>query len=328
MTFLNRILLGLFLCCVGFHDRVCAQPKSLDQEPLIVYVRDSFYKTCAPHLQKLANTKIRFISLKSSLLMARLRREKSNSPADLVIGTDTCFLPELKELGVAGNSGLTRQDFSVPIPWESLDIIPFCYGYLGLLYKASRVPKGPKTLQEILSSPLKIVMSHPRTSTVGLVFCDWLRQTSGPYFKKNWSAFQNQLISLPKGLSQAFALFMSDEADLMVAYTTSTHYAALRHPGKEVRFIPFDKMPFHGYTAFVTPKGSKKPVARALLKALLREDLQKALIERDSMYPVQKALRQKTLFQESEPIPDHPVNEFTPETRRALLKHLEALSSL
>lgn len=329
MKIFNGSPCGLFLACfLCFSGGTPIKASSSTQDPLVIYIRESFYKTCAPLLKEISGEKIRFVSLSSSLLMGRLRREKSQSHADLVIGTDSCFLPELIDLDVAGDNDLSSEEFSVPVSWHTPKIVPFTYGYLGFLYKADRLKDLPKTLEDLLKLPLKIVMPHPRTSTVGLVFADWMKNASGPNFSKNWGAFQERLISLPKGLSQAFALFMSEEADLMVGYTTSTEYAAVLHQDRSVRFIPFKKLPFHGYTAFITQKGAEKPLANKLLRALLQKSFQKDIIKKDCLYPVKGSLQQEKLFQEKEPTPDTPVNMFGQKSRRKLLNYLEKLSSL
>ena len=347
MTYADRrCLCGLFLLCFLLWTpqedlkATSSSLSNLSKKPLVIYIRESFYKTCAPFLNQATSGKIRFVRLGSSLLMGRLRREKETLQADLVIGTDSCLTPEIMDLGVVGDHEIDPNSFHVPIPWEKQKIIPFCYGYLGFLYKGNQLPNPPETVDSILSSELKIVMSHPRTSTVGLVFTDWLKEKSTPEhldgapgdlpfhngFSQNWQRFQERLLSLPKGLSQAFSLFMAGEADLMVAYTTSTEFAAVHRHDNSIRALPLKRAPFHGYTAFVTPKGALNPEAQKLLKALLRDDLQREIIQKDCLYPVAPSLQKGQIFSEKEPLPALPVSFFTRKIRQALLARVEALS--
>lgn len=330
----------LLFCLLGSLVGKVAQAAA--QDPLIVYIRDSFYATCGPALEKIAKDElsapVRFVRLGSALLMGRLRRERSSIQADIVIGADSCLTPELQDLGVIGAAEVPSSAFRVPVEWPYKNVLPFCYGFLGLLYKASSLKAPPETLEDILASNMSIVMPHPRSSTIGLIFAAWIKQHEPPMSsqkmlplsssqkpadcEQRWLRFQERLLSMPKGLSQAFALFLAGNVDMVVAYTTSAAYAAVRHHRAGVRSLPLKEAPFHAYTGFLTPKGAPKKAAQALLRGLLREDLQKALVEKDCLYPVSPHLQKEGLFLEKRPRPSVPRVEFTQEGRRDFLHSL------
>ena len=315
----------LFLICLLF-SFYCKGESDSSDEPIIVYIRDSFYETCVPFLKRTISGKVQYVKLSSSLLMGRLRLEKNKSRADLVIGADSCLSPEIMALDITGKNRLKATDYDIPVPWKYTDIIPFCYSYLGILYDESRLKEPPETFEDILESSLKISIPHPRTSTVGLVFFDWFKTKSKDLFQEKWRHLHERLLLLPKGLSESFSLFVQGECDLTVAYITSVDYAALRRQRMSIRSLPFKGLPLHAYTAFLTLKGSRKEKVHRILKALLSSDIQRQLITKDALYPVQKEIKLQAKFQQKEPLPVLPLHDFTRQKRQALLLSLESLS--
>lgn len=322
ISFVKRFL-GVLVCWW-----VCWEgPVDAQQGPLVVYIRDSFYKTCAPYLEDVAfPLKIRFVKLSSRLLMGRLRQEKTQTHADLVLGADSCLSPELEDLQVVGSTPpLPFSAFQVPVPWTTPNILPFCYGYVGFLYHADRLSHPPDSLEALLASNLKVVLPHPRTSTVGLVLMDWLRTARPELLHRKEGSFQERILALPPRLSEAFGFFIAGEADLMVGYTTSAEYAAVRRQKYKIRALPLKEAPFHAYTAFVTPKGAPKPGAQKLLKALLAPAFQRKIRKEDALYPVLAALRKEMPFRDREPQAPKALSTFTRAQRQALLRSLDQL---
>ena len=99
---------------------------------LTIYVRDSFYEKWEAPLQKAYEKrgKIRFIRLSGTALTTRLRLEGARTKADVVLGAESVFMPQFKEMGCVGH--IKRLPvFDVPFSLDT-DCVPFSYGYLGL----------------------------------------------------------------------------------------------------------------------------------------------------------------------------------------------------
>lgn len=274
------------------------KPLWAQPEVLTVYIRDSFYEHWHERLSKGIDGNIRFVRLSGSNLMARLRLEGAHTKADIVLGADSCFGPVLKEMGCVGHNDIDLHDYHVPVKWDQ-NFVPFCYGYLGVLYD-ERIPMTlPKSWQEILSLPEKtLLLPNPHTSSVGLVFFQMVSSLN-----LDCRTFMMRVRATPKGLSQAFGLFATNKAPFVVAYTTSPLHREAIFKNHHIKPLIFEAHPFLAYLAFATPKGSKNTQAQVFLKRLLDDDIQSHIFELDHMYPVTLTARKQSGLLENEPRP-------------------------
>jgi thiamine transport system substrate-binding protein len=296
------------------------KPLWAEPEVLTVYVRDSFYEKWHERLSQGIPGKVRFIRLSGSSLMGRLRLEGASTKADIVLGGDSCFGPLLKERGCVGASNINPCAYDVPVQWDK-DFVPFCYGYLGVLYD-ERVPFPlPQSWQEILSLPEKtLLLPNPHTSSVGLVFWQMIATLN-----LDEVAFISRVRATPKGLSQAFGLFATNKAPFVVAYTTSAAHREAVFKNHHIKPLIFDAHPFLAYVAFATPKGSQNPHARAFLKRLLDDDVQDLIFEVDHLYPVKVNARARAGLLEDSP---RPLEMLPPLNKEAYAKLIERFQKI
>ncbi|KAG1663496.1 Thiamine-binding periplasmic protein [Nymphon striatum] len=80
-----------------------------------------------------------------------------------------------------------------------------------------------KALIEDPNSP-KILIQDPRTSTPGLGLLLWVKKVYGDQAADAWKKLAPRIVTVSKGWSEAYGLFLKDEAPLVLSYTTSPAY--------------------------------------------------------------------------------------------------------
>ncbi|MBA4749214.1 MAG: thiamine ABC transporter substrate-binding protein [Alphaproteobacteria bacterium] len=289
--------------------------KASPQDPLIVYIRDSFYEKWHTLLEKGLPNPVRFIRLPNSALMARLRMEGNDTKAHVVLGIDSCYMAELKELDLVAPSQIDPSLYALPVPWDK-DFVPFCYGYIGLLYDTQSVVRPPRTWKEVAALQEKsVVMPNPLTSTVGMVFLEALLQKR---LALKITTFQEKLRATPKGLSEAFGLFATGKAPLAVAYTTSAVHRQEQYKNTRLKPLVFKEHPFLAYAAFVTRGGAARTDTKRFLERLVSPAVQQHVYKIDHMYPVTREARIAAGLDQNEPQALVPISNFTAADQKTL----------
>ncbi|NOX41217.1 MAG: thiamine ABC transporter substrate-binding protein, partial [Alphaproteobacteria bacterium] len=79
---------------------------------------------------------------------------------------------------------------------------------------------------ELAAAPasLKIVIEDPRSSTPGLGLLMWVKAAYGDQAGKMWQSLAPHILTVTKGWSEAYGMFLAGEADMVLSYTTSPTY--------------------------------------------------------------------------------------------------------
>ncbi len=298
--------------------------KASPQDPLIVYIRDSFYEKWHTLLEKDLPNPVRFIRLPNSALMARLRMEGKETKAHVVLGIDSCYMAELKELDLVAPSQVPPSLYALPVPWDK-DFVPFCYGYIGLLYDTQSLTRPPRSWEEVEKLQEKsVVMPNPLTSTVGMVFLESLLQKKLPL---RVTTFHGKLRATPKGLSEAFGLFATGKAPLAVAYTTSAAHRQEQYKNTRLKPLVFKEHPFLAYAAFMTRGGATRTDTKHFLERLVSPAVQEHMYATDHMYPVTKEARRAAGLDQDEPQALAPISNLTAADQKTLAHAWRALTT-
>lgn len=262
---------------------------------LTIYVRDSFYEKWEAPLQKAYEKrgKIRFVRLSGTALTTRLRLEGGDTKADVVLGAESVFMPQFKEMGCVGHLE-SPPAFDIPFSLDP-DCVPFSYGYLGILYNEDLTGKTPlpRAWQDLVHLPREsLLCANPQTSSTGLMFWavlerEGLEGDARPIFR-----------ALPKGLAQTYGLFAAGKAPFVVGFTTSSAHRTGSFATSLVKPLIFDAHPALAYVAFLTPRAKDSDDAQFFLSCLVGEKIQAQVFERDHLYPVLKSLRENVPFAE------------------------------
>jgi thiamine transport system substrate-binding protein len=90
--------------------------------------------------------------------------------------------------------------------------------------RASSTP--PASLKELVEGDpdQKIVIQDPRTSTPGLGLLLWIKSVYGDDAAAAWEKLSGRVLTVTPGWSEAYGLFTSGEAPMVLSYTTSPAY--------------------------------------------------------------------------------------------------------
>lgn len=297
---------------------VCALsiPSAFSKD-LTVYIRDSFYDKWEAPLRKAyaPRGQVRFVRLSGTALTTRLRLEGRGTKADVVMGAESAFMPQFHEMGVVGALE-PPPFFEVPFGVDR-DCVPFCYGYLGLLYNAEIVGDAPlpRSWQDLKHlPPMGLLCANPQTSSTGLMFWALIKDMGLE------GHMQRRFLALPKGLAQTYGLFAAGKAPYVVGFTTSSEHRAGPFSTKPVHPLVFDAHPALAYVAFLTPQSTQNPDAQFFLSALVGAGVQKGVWARDHLYPVLKDLQKHV------PVPEPKAISmaFTQKAQQDILAHFFA----
>ncbi len=199
-----------------------------DVPELVVYTYDSFVSEWGPGpkieaaFEETCGCDLRLVAAgDGAALLARIKLEGGRSEADIVLGLDTNLT------AAAGDTGLfaphsVSSDYDLPLDYESALFVPYDWGYFAFVHnKDFDAPTSLKTLAE---SDAKILIQDPRSSTPGLGLLMWVKSAYGDEAGTIWEGLSDNIVTVTKGWSEAYGLFLEEEADMVLSYTTSPAY--------------------------------------------------------------------------------------------------------
>ena len=199
-------------------------------ETLTVYTYDSFTSEWGPGPQVEAafeaecGCDLEFVAVGDGAeLLSRLRLEGARTKADVVLGIDTNLTAVAEATGLFAPHGITA-DWTLPVAWDDATFVPYDWGYFAFVYDNTKVSNPPKSFAELAASDLSIVIQDPRSSTPGLGLLLWVKQVYGDAAPQAWAALNDQVVTVTKGWSEAYGMFLEGEADMVLSYTTSPAY--------------------------------------------------------------------------------------------------------
>ena len=159
-------------------------------------------------------------------LLNRLKLEGDRSEAGIVLGLDTNLVSEAKATGLFEAHGLATDAVSVPGGYSDEVFIPYDYGHFAVIYDTETIATPPKSLKDLVEGDpeQKIVIQDPRTSTPGLGLLLWVKSVYGDDAATAWEKLSRRVLTVTPGWSEAYGLFTSGEAPMVLSYTTSPAY--------------------------------------------------------------------------------------------------------
>ncbi|MDT9587406.1 MAG: thiamine ABC transporter substrate binding subunit [Candidatus Arsenophonus melophagi] len=263
---------------------------------LTVYTYNSFIAdgaqgpTIKPAFEQHCNCELKLIGLSDGVaLLNRLRIEGENTPADIVIGLDNNLIDLAKKTGLFTASHIDMSQLKLPIKWDNNIFIPYDYGYFAFIYDKTRVHKAPKSLDELINSatPWKIIYQDPRTSTPGLGFLLWIQKIYGNNSTQAWKKIAAKTITVTKGWSESYGLFLKGESDFVLSYSSSPAYHLLNDKKNNYSAAIFNEGHYLQIEVAAQLATSKQPkLAQQFMQFMLSPIFQKALPTANWMYPV------------------------------------------
>lgn len=291
MSLRSLLRSAAFLLGLGAATAMAQAPKPT----LTVYTYASFAgkygpgKTVKERFEAVCDCTFNLVSVDDAgTLLARLKLEGETTKADVVVGLDNNLMAEAKATGLFAPHGADLAGLSLPVAWADDSFVPVDWSWFAFVYDSAKLKAPPASLRALVEDAAgpKIVIQDPRTSTPGLGLLLWMRQVYGDEANAAWAKLKPRIVTVTKGWSEAYGLFLKGEADMVLSYTTSPAY----HVGAEKK---------DNYKAAIFPEGhylqvevagmlrtsKNADLARRFLAFSLTEPFQSALPETNWMYP-------------------------------------------
>lgn len=263
---------------------------------LTVYTYDSFSADWGPGpavkkaFEADCGCELKYVALEDGVsLLNRLRMEGKNSKADVVLGLDNNLLQAAQQTGLFAKSGVNADALKVPGGWRSDTFVPFDYGYFAFVYDKNKLKNPPASLKELVESPTKwrVIYEDPRTSTPGLGLLLWMQKVYGDKAPDAWQKLAAKTVTVTKGWSEAYGLFLKGEGDLVLSYTTSPAYHIVEEKKDNYAAAGFAEGHYlQVEVAARTAAGKQPELAQKFLNFIVSPAFQKAIPTGNWMYPV------------------------------------------
>ena len=271
-------------------------PASADKPTLTIYTYSSFVSEWGPGpaLQPLFEAQcgctITWVSLEDgAALLSRLKLEGAQTEADIVLGLDTNLTAETAATGLIAPHGVDLSALKLPIAWDDADFVPYDYGYFAIVYDSQTLPNPPQSIAALTSAGdgPKVILMDPRTSTPGLGLLLWVKQVAGEGAADAWKNLAKKTLTVTKGWSEAYGLFLKGEAPMVLSYTTSPAYHVMMENTDRYKAVNFAEGNYLQVEVAARLKTSDQPeLAQQFLAFLTSRVAQENLPTTNWMYPV------------------------------------------
>ena len=216
-------------------------------------------------------------------LLARIKLEGARSDADVVLGLDTNLTAAAKATGLFADHGVTA-DYTLPVAWEDATFAPYDWGYFAFVHNAdATVPTDFKSLG---ASDMKIVIQDPRSSTPGLGLLMWVKAAYGDEAPAIWASLADNVVTVTKGWSEAYGLFLEGEADMVLSYTTSPAYHLIAEEDASKAAAAFDEGHYMQVeVAGILANSDQPELARSFMQFMVSDAFQSVIPTTNWMYP-------------------------------------------
>ncbi|MEM9966539.1 MAG: thiamine ABC transporter substrate binding subunit [Pseudomonadota bacterium] len=269
---------------------LAATAAAADTPELIVYTYDSFVSDWGPGPQieaafeEVCACDLTFIGNgDGAALLARLKLEGARTDADIVLGLDTGLIAAAKETEMFTTTQV-RADYALPIAWTDDTFVPYDWGYFAFVHNNDLMP--PKSFKELGESDVSIVIQDPRSSTPGLGLLMWVKDAYGEAAPEIWAGLADNVVTVTKGWSEAYGLFLEGEADMVLSYTTSPAYHIIAEEDESKAAAVFEEGHYMQIEVAGALSGSDQPeLAQQFLAFMVSDAAQSILPTTNWMYP-------------------------------------------
>jgi thiamine transport system substrate-binding protein len=275
---------------------IVVSASAMAQETLTVYTYDSFASEWGPGpavektFEKQCGCDLNFVALDDGVsILNRLRLEGKETKADIVLGLDDSLITEAKETGLLAKSSVDLSKLTIPSGWNDDTFVPFDYGYFAFVYNKKHLKNPPKSLKELVEKrdDLKIIYQDPRTSTPGQGLLLWMKTVYGDQAAQAWSSLASKTVTVTKGWSEAYSMFLKAEADMVLSYTTSPAYHLIAESDDSYATASFSEGHYMQVEVAAQVNTSTQPeLAQQFLNFMLTDEFQNIIPTGNWMYPV------------------------------------------
>ncbi|HBO23234.1 MAG TPA: thiamine ABC transporter substrate binding subunit [Providencia sp.] len=286
----------LFTYLIALNVLTFAHLSWAEKPTLTIYTYDSFAAEWGPgpqikkSFEAQCDCELKLVSLGDGVsLLNRLRMEGKKSKADIILGLDNNLIDSAEKTELFAPADISTDALKLPIKWNNPIFIPYDYGYFAFIYDTNKIKQPPKSMNELLTSKnnWKIIYQDPRTSTPGLGLMLWIEKLYGDKSADAWKNMSEKTLTVTKGWSEAYGLFLKGEGDFVLSYTASPGYQMLNDNKDNYAAALFDEGHYMQIEVAARLKNSPQPeLAKQFLKFMLTPEFQNTLPTTNWMYPV------------------------------------------
>ena len=266
------------------------------ENTLTIYTYDSFAADWGPgpKIEQAFEAKcgcdVNFVALDDGVsILNRLRLEGGNSKADIVLGLDNNLMAEAKKTGLLTEHNVDTANTVLPNGWSDTTFVPYDYGYFAFVYNTEKMANPPKSMKELVETrdDLKVIYQDPRTSTPGQGLMLWMKSIYGDDVTQAWQKLASKTVTVTKGWSEAYSMFLNGESDLVLSYTTSPAYHLIAENDSKFATANFAEGHYMQVEVAAKVKGAKNSeLADQFMNFILSDEFQSAMPTGNWMYPV------------------------------------------
>lgn len=286
---MKRILLALLALLL-------AAPAVAGERPVLtVYTYSSFVadwgpgKAIAEAFETACECRLEYVAVDDGVtLLNRLRLEGESTRADVVLGLDLNLIAEARATGLFEPHGV-QPDLDLPVDWNDPWFLPFDYGHFAFVYDSEALESPPGSLRELVddTSGPRLLLQDPRTSTPGLGLLLWIKQVFGDDADAAWARLRPRVVTVTRGWSEAYGLFLKGEAPMVLSYTTSPAYHLIVEEQDRYRAALFEEGHYLQVEVGGRLRTSTNPeLADAFLRFMVSPDFQRHIPTGNWMFPV------------------------------------------
>ena len=277
-----------------------------EKPTLNVYTYDAFAASWGPApkvkkaFEKTCNCNINFVGVSSSIATLRkIQLEGKKTKADVLLGLDTAIAEVAKDTKLFSVHGLDTSIIDLPNSYKDDTFVPFDYSYFSFVYDEEKTKNAPKSFEELASMPddFKIVIQDPRSSTPGLGLLLWVKSVYGDKASDYWKRLAPHILTITKGWSEAYGLFLKGEADMALSYTTSPAYHMVEENKFNIKSADFKEGHYAQVeVAAIVESSKQKELGKKFLKFLYSKEFAELIPTSNWAYPVIKGVKLHDAF--------------------------------
>ncbi len=264
-----------------------------DRPVLTVMTYDSFVADWGPgpvveaNFETTCGCDLKFVGAgDGAALLARLMLEGPHTDADIVLGLDTNLTAAAAETGLFAPHGRQDDAFDLPVSWEDPVFLPYDWGYFAFIYDRKDMPEAPVSFVELAESDLRIIIQDPRSSTPGLGLLLWVETAYGDRSREIWEGLSDNILTVTKGWSEAWGMFLGGETDMVLSYTTSPAYQLIVENDDSTDAAAFDEGHYMQVEVAGKLASTDQPeLADRFLEFMLSDGFQSVIPTTNWMYP-------------------------------------------
>ncbi|GLQ35292.1 thiamine transporter substrate binding subunit [Amylibacter marinus] len=266
-----------------------------DKPELIVYTYDSFVSDWGPGpavekaFEAQCDCDLKLVAAgDGASLLTRIQLEGIRTDADLVLGLDTNLTARAKSTDLFAPLVERPAVLDVPITWQDDTFLPYDWGYFAFVYDNTKLENAPTSFDDLIAKPddFKIVIQDPRSSSPGLGLLMWVKAVYGNRAPEIWEGLAPKILTVTKGWSEAYGMFLEGEADMVLSYTTSPAYHLIAEDDASKSAAAFDEGHYLQIEVAGKLKSSDQPeLADAFLKFMTSDAFQDIIPTTNWMYP-------------------------------------------